>query len=133
MGPTCGTLWEATRGAVRERAFFELSWSHLTRVSSTGGSLVGIGGACSRALAGAGGRWRALAGAGAGGSRQADEAAQARPRKYLPFSVLTQAGDGSHQDASAKGSAEDREPGPSRVPSSTVRRNVTSPSCGDYR
>ena len=57
-GADMETLSEATRGAVRERAFFELSWSHRTWMSSTGGSLVGIGGACSRrargALAGAG-------------------------------------------------------------------------------
>ena len=55
MGPVQGagraTLPEATRGAVHERTFFELSWSHVTWVSSTGGSLVGIGGACSHRLA----------------------------------------------------------------------------------
>lgn len=55
MGPVQGagmaTLPEATRGAVHERTFFELSWSHVTWVSSTGGSLVGIGEACSHRLA----------------------------------------------------------------------------------
>lgn len=107
------TLPEATRGAVHERTFFELSWSHVTWVSSTGGSLVGIGEACSHRLAARVVRWLALAlrargalaGARAAGSsqvflrrvRQVDEAAQARLWKYLPFSVLTRAGDGPHQ------------------------------------